>query len=232
MEENTETVPEKTSECSGPANGCPSNKVMDFTNKFMAGVFKFGKVFAALFSLLSILVMIGALIYYVFAGPSSVKVPEFEKPTATENNAKDENGKVSNKLFKELRDKYGKKVDELIEICSLDAKDDYNRIIEVLAKFESDDLRSLHIKGAISYVKDFKAYAESQKEKLEPRDYLSSIGTYTELFEKAIETAEASKVESGLKRSTALTVCGSALVGLILFLIIPLLIRIEENTRK
>ena len=232
MEDNTATVPEKTSEFSGPANGCASNKVMDFTNKFMAGVFKFGKVIAALFSLLSILVMIGALIYYVFAGPSSVKVPDFEKPNATESGAKDEDGKVSNKLFKELRDKYGKKVDELIEICGLDAKDDYNRIIEVLAKFDTDDLRSLHIKGAIAYVKDFKAYADSQKEKLEPRDYLRSIDAFTDSFEKAIEAAEASKVVSSMKRSTALTVCGSALVGLILFLIIPLLIKIEENTRK
>ena len=182
MEDNTATVPEKTSEFSGQASGSASNKAMDFTNKFMAGVFKFGKVFAALFSLISILVMIGALIYWVFAGPSSVKVPEFEKPSATESGAKEDGNKVSNKLFKELRDKYGKKVDELIEICGLDAKDDYNDIIELLAEFDTDDLRSLHIKGAISYVKDFKSYAASQKEKVEKSDFKQAISAFTGAF--------------------------------------------------
>ena len=55
---------------------------------------------------------------------------------------------------------------------------------------------------------------------------------YTTLFEAAVVKTEASDVEARMNRQAAWTVCGGAFLGLILFLFLPLLIQIEENTRK
>ena len=236
MEIDKEKVAAKASEITGQAKDLLSKvdaeKAMNFTNRFMAGVFKFGKIIAALFMFLCILVMAGSLVYYVFAGASSVKVPDFDDEKAefeAEKKSDSDASKVSNKLFKELRDKYGSKVDDLIEVCGLDAKKDYNMVINTLAKIDAD-LRGAYIKGAIAFAKDYKSYAKtSDKVKFSGE---ISLMTYDESFQKALGSAEASKAMSELKRTVALATCGGALLGLILFLIIPLLIQIEENTRK
>ena len=209
-----------------------AKKAMEATDKFMAGVFKFGKIVAALFMFLSILTMAGSLVYYVFTGASSVKIPDFDDVKAdieAGEKGNGENGGISNALYKELRNDYGSKVDDLIEVGGLDAKNDYTRIINTLAKVDGD-MRSAYIKGAISFLKDWKSYA-NKNSKVE-FDGKFALQQYDEMFNAAKDAASASKVVSSMKRSAALGVCGGSLIGLILFLIIPLLIQIEENTRK
>lgn len=178
---------------------------------------------------LCVLTMIGSLIYYVFAGPDSINVPDFDdyKKESLEPQTRMSNGatKVSNKEFKELRDDFGSKVDDLIEICGLDAKEHYNAIIETLAEIETD-YRNAFIKGAISFAKDYKS---DYKDKFDGRE---CFGKYVECFNMEYAKAKQSEAESSQNRPVALMVCVGALVGLIQFLFIPLLIQIEENTRK
>ena len=209
-----------------------TEKAMRATDKFMACVFKFGKIVAALFMFLCILAMTGSLVYYVFSGASSVKIPDFDNVKAeieAGEKSESESGGISNALYKQLRNDYGSKVDDLIEVGGLDAKNDYTRIINALAKID-EDMRSAYIKGAISFMKDYKAYAKKNS-KIEFNGG-NGLQLYNEMFEMAKADAAASKEASAEKRSTALSVCGGALIMMILFLIIPLLIQIEENTRK
>ena len=236
IEIDKEKLTKTASQISGQAkvllSKVDTEKAMRLTDKFMSGVFRFGKIFAALFMFLCILAMAGSLVYYVFTGASSVKIPDFDDVKADiesgEKNAS-EGGGISNALYKQLRDDYGNKVDDLIEVGGLDAKNDYTRIINVLANVDSD-MRSAYIKGAISFLKDFKAY--SKKNSKVEFDGNNGLRQYNAMFDAAKEEASASKVVSSMKRSAALGVCGGSLIGLILFLIIPLLIQIEENTRK
>lgn len=224
----SETVTHFTKQTKELLGKVDTEKAMGMTNKFMAGVFKFGKLVAALFMFLCILTMIGSLIYYVFAGPDSISVPDFDdykESLQSRENMSEGESKVSNKLFKELRDDFGSKVDELIEICGLDAKEHYNMIIEELAKIEANS-RSTFIKGAISFSKDYKKH---YKDKFKGKDCLDE---YREAFQSELEKVMSSVDESRQKRTTALMVCGAALIALIQFLFIPLLIQIEENTRK
>lgn len=234
IEIDKDKLAEKASEISGRAKDLLSKvdteKAMRITDKFMAGVFKFGKIVAVLFMFLCILTIAGSLVYYVFAGASSVKIPDFEKADieSGEKNTSEDGG-ISNARYKQLRNDYGGKVDDLIEVGGLDAKNDYTRIINALANVDSD-MRSAYIKGAISFLKDYKAYSKKNgKVEFDGNDGLEK---YDEKFYAAMKEASASKVVSSMKRSAALRVCGGSLIVLILFLIIPLLIQIEENTRK
>ncbi len=236
MEIDKDKLTEKASQISGQAKELMSKvdtgKAMRITDQFMALMFKFGKILAALFIILFIIVFAGSLVYYVFSGASSVKVPEFEdiKPMLElgEKSSGDSSG-VSNALYKELRNDYGSKVDDLIEIGGLDAKNDYTRIINQLGNLD-EDLRSPYIKGAIAFLKDYKEYIKTKKDK--QFDGNDALGGYRDMFRSAISEAEGNKKIAAEKRSVALRICGQSLVGLILFLFIPLLIQIEENTRK
>ena len=236
MEIDKDKLAAKASDITGQAKTLLSKvdteKAMRATDKFMACVFKFGKIVAALFMFLCILAMAGSLVYYVFTGASSVKIPDFDDvKSEIESGEKNDNqgGGMSNALYKQLRNDYGSKVDDLIEVGGLDAKNDYTRIINALAKVDAD-MRSAYLKGAISFLKDFKAYAKkNSKVKF---DGNAGLMQYDEMFSAAMAEASTSREISAIKRSAALGVFGGSLIGLILFLIIPLLIQIEENTRK
>lgn len=234
METNklTEQVGNITGQAKELLSKMDAAKAMRATDKFMASVFKFGKIVAALFMSVCILTMAGSLVYYVFSGASSVKIPDFDDVKADiESGEKNNDGGdgISNALYKQLRNDYGSKVDDLIEVGGLDAKNDYTRIINALAKVDAD-MRGAYIKGAISFLKDYKAYAKKNS-KVEFQGE-RGLQQYNKMFNAAKEEAAQSKIISGMKRSTALGVCGGALICLILFLIIPLLIQIEENTRN
>lgn len=224
----SETVTHFTKQTKELLGKVDTEKAMGVTNKFMAGVFKFGKLVSALFMFLCIFTMIGSLVYYVFAGPDSISVPDFDdykESLQSKENMFEGGSKVSNKLFKELRDDFGSKVDDLIEVCGLDAKEHYNWIIEELAGLDAD-YRSAFIKGAISFSKDYKKhYNDKFNGNKCFRDYRNA-------FQSELAKVESSVAESRQKRPTALIVCGGALIALIQFLFIPLLIQIEENTRK
>ena len=235
MEADKNKLSEKARDIAGQAKELLSKvdagKAMRATDKFMAYVFKFGKVVAALFMLLCILAMACSLVYYVFAGASSADIPDFDDVKAEiESGEKKDNGEggISNALYKELRDDFGGKVDDLIEVGGLDAKNDYGRIINLLAKVD-EDMRKPYIKGAISFLKDCKAYAKKNGKGFDGKWVLNQ---YNERFEASMLEASADKIKSDIKRSAALGVFGGSLIGLILFLIIPLLLQIEENTRK
>ncbi len=206
-----------------------AKKAMAVTDTFMGWVFKFGKVISALFMFVCILTIIGSLLYWMFTGSGSVKVPEFEAEVEeTSSGDSDDKSKVSNAEFKQLRDEFGKKVDTIIEIASLDAKNDYNELINVLADI-NEDHRAIFLKGAISFLENAKDYAKDKKEKFNGDRALRKYGRK---FASAVEDAKIEQEMKKEKKGKALSVCAFALLGMILFMIIPLLLQIEENTRK
>ncbi|MBQ6247040.1 MAG: hypothetical protein IJK04_09260 [Kiritimatiellae bacterium] len=206
---------------------------MKATTTFMAGVFKFGKVISALFMILFIVTMVGSFLYCIFSGSGSLKVPSFDDAKAEiEEALSAESGgngnDVANREFKLLRKKYSDKIDSLIEVGGLDAKDDYDGILHMLGDLDKD-VRDDFINGAISFLKGFKSYSKKNKDVEFDGD--SGLQEFSQRFVAACADAEVSKAESSAKKTIGWIVCGGSLLGLILFLIIPLLIQIEENTR-
>lgn len=230
-----EKLAEKTGRLAGQAKELLSNvdavKAMRATDRFMSGVFKFGKLVAALFMFLALVVMVGSLVYCIFAGPQTIKIPAFaEVETTIKSIGQDDVGKggVTNAEFRDLRKRYGAKVDALIEIGGMDARDDYNRIINSLADVDAD-LRSAYVNGALAFLKDYKTYAKKDLQ----IDFNGEKGLelYTTMFRRAQQKALRDKARADKRRTDALLICGGSFVSLILFLFIPLLLQIEENTR-
>ena len=231
METEKEEAAEQAKDVSSKENAPCAMKV---TDKFMSCVFKIVKVISALVVLVCIATMVGTLLYYIFKGSGSIDIPDFDdmKPAQAEKAADGEDA-VQNAVFKELRKEYGSKVDDLIEVGSLDSNKDYTRIIEILVDID-ENMRSAYIKGAISFMKDAKSYMASKEKdkKFTGDDGREVFKAYNDAFNEAQKAAALKKVESDAKRYCALWICGISLVGMVLFLIIPLLLRIEENTRK
>ena len=231
MEVEKEKTAEEAKDVSPKVN---VKSAMKLTDNFMTWVFKFGKVISALVVLVCVATMVCTLLYYVFKGSGSIDSPDFDDmKSEMEEKASDSGNSVQNAEYKELRKEFGSKVDDLIEIGCLDAKNDYERIINRLANLD-EDLRSAYIKGAISFMKDAKSYFASKfkDKKFSGKEGGDVLEMYNGAFKDAKKAAEEKKVESAAKRSAALSICGMAFMGVVLFLIIPLLLQIEENTRK
>lgn len=236
MEINSDTVADKAKQFKDQASQMlgkvDAQKAVGMTNVFMTKVFFFGKMVSALFMFLSILVMVGALLYWVFAGASGLQVPDFgdmkESFEALDRASSDNSGDI--KTLKEknaVRSKYNSDIMKLMEIGKL-KQNNFEGIVEILCSVDAG-LRSDFVDGAIDYLEDAKKYFEKKNQSFDG-EYMLKL--YAQSFEEAIADVEHRRLESSKKRTAALIVCGSSLLGLILFLIIPLLLQIEENTRK
>ncbi len=210
------------------------NKAAGWTSAFMKKVFFFGKIVAALFMFLCIATMAFSLLYYVFSGASGVKVPDFDEvreALASEEGMRNDNSgdMKSLKETNAVRKEFDSEITKLMELCAL-PKEAYERYVRKLARMKKE-MREDYIDGALDFAKAAKKNCE-RKDSKDKFDGETVVGWYDGLFESALETAEADVVKTRIKKTMALSICGGALIGLVLFLIIPLLIQIEENTRK
>lgn len=208
-----------------------AQKAMGMADRFMRGVFKFGKVIAAIFMFLCLVTMALSLVYYVFCGSSGMEVPDFDdvKEQLEQRNSGDGNASDVKEVaeMNAVRKEFESDIFEVMKICNLD-KDCFEIYVRKLAGMEKS-VREDFMDGLLDFVKDAKKYFEKKGEKF---DGAKAVNEYDNLFSEARETAKGGELEAKLKRSGALATCGGALLGLVLFLIIPLLLQIEENTRK
>lgn len=212
-----------------------TEKAMGATNKFMAGVFKFGKVVSALFMLLCIATMALSVLYALFKGSESLKAPTFKEVVgAVESDGVSGRNSSTAELarkqeYRKVRDRYRKQIDAIVDLYRLDAKDDTDNLVRGLCEVP-EKLRDSFVKGAIAFGKDAKKYYAKKDDGRQVDE--DDLEMYGNLFGAAVERAEESEAEARLNRQAAWTICGGAFLGLILFLFLPLLIQIEENTRK
>lgn len=229
---------EKASQFAGQAKEMLSKvdteKAMGATSRFMTGVFKFGKIVSALFMLLCIVVMALSVLYALFKGSESLQVPDFNEVMATVDS--DKGGHVSSAAdlaekqeYRKVRDSYRKKIDAIVDLYRLDAKDDTDRLVQDMCDLPKQ-FRSTYAKGALRFGTAAKKYYAKQDDGRQISK--GTLRMYDALFDAAVERAEESVAEAEAERVVAWTVCGMAFLGLIMFMFLPLLIQIEENTRK
>ena len=209
-------------------------KATGIADNFMQKVFVFGKLISALFMFLCLLTMAGSLVYWAFCGGKSVDVPDFddyaEALEACEKASNDNSGDIAKiKEKNSVRSKYESDITKLIEVAKLESSS-FEMYVNKLCGIEKG-LRSDYIDGAIDFVKDAKKFLE-KKGKADGFSGELMLGIYDSQFEESVAESKASEIEAKLKKAAALGTCGGALLGLVLFLIIPLLIQIEGNTRK
>ena len=205
-------------------------KATGFADAFITKVFFFGKLFSALVMLGCVIAILGSLVYYVFASGDSLKVPTFNAAVANEQAAQ---GNAVNTDLDELleknavRKKYQSKIETLLRTGNFDSSM-FDNMVDTLVDLDKS-FRSPYINGAIKYVDSTKKWSIEKAKKFDAEDCLQ---TYDQLFGKASRAVLSGNNDAQERKSAALGVCGGACLGLILFLMIPLLIKIEENTRK
>lgn len=249
MEENKEEMAEKASRIAGQAaekasqfagqaremlSRVDTEKAMGATSRFMTGVFKFGKIVSALFMLLCIATMVLSILYALFKGSESLQVPDFDELVSVVESDTDGHVGTADDLaekqeYRKIRDSYRKKIDAIVDLYRLDAKGDTDGLVQELCEMPGE-LRATYAKGALRFGNAAKKYFSKKGDgrQISPQ----TLDLYNTLFESAAQRAEESIAEAQAKRQVAWMVCGMAFLGLIMFMFLPLLIKIEENTRK
>ena len=235
MEIDKEKVAEQASQLKDQAVEMMSKvdvkKATGVADAFMNKVFFFGKMFSALVMFGCVVAIIGSLVYYIFATSDSLQVPVFDAAIASQQAAQGEDVStpdLSNLLEKNaVRKKYQSKIEALIRAGNFDSSF-FEDMVKFLVKLDKP-YRSAFINGAVKYVENTKKWSIEKAKKFDAEECLEKYGW---LFETAMNKAEAGKADAQARKGAALGICGGACLGLILFLMIPLLIKIEENTRK
>jgi predicted PurR-regulated permease PerM len=202
---------------------------------FLKKVFAFSRVIAALVVFLCVLAVAGGIVYFLISGSKGVSTPDFDEVIETEEMIRDLGREVDRTDYKEISErravekKYGDDIQEIVKEYGL-TKAAYDIYVRQLLALD-EEYRKQFIKGLKRFMRDGNSYIKKQGDKTD-MDIADVANQYDDMFDSAIAKSEMSKIESKAKRTGALITIGSALSAMILFLIIPLLLQIEVNTRK
>lgn len=197
-------------------------------DKFLSICFKFGKVFTVILLVTFLLSMISAGIYSLTTFKKvDLNIPTFSEMYANIEAVKSskttaDNAQVEpyilliNDISKKYLSDYGKKM------LTRNVKDiDYDYRVEYLNGFEQA------LKDTIDFAQLKKMNERQANELLE-----SIINNYDSYFNRNIQRKNIQELKLKTERIIALSTLSSSILLFILCLIIPLLIKIEENTRK
>ncbi len=202
---------------------------------FLKKVFAFSRVIAALVVFLCVLAVAGGIVYFLISGSKGVSTPDFDEVIKTEEMIRDLGREMDRTDYKEISErravekKYGDDIQEIVKEYGL-TKAAYDIYVRQLLALD-EEYRKQFIKGLKRFMRDGNSYIKKQGDKTD-MDIADVANQYDDMFDSAIAKSEMSKIESKAKRTGALITIGSALSAMILFLIIPLLLQIEVNTRK
>ena len=197
-------------------------------DKFLSFCFKFGKVFTVILLVSFLLSMISSGIYAITTFKKiDLSVPTFSEmyaniqavktsQTSTDNAAVEPYILLINDISKKYLSDYGKKMltRNVNEI-------DYDYRMEYLKGFEQA------LQDTINYTQLQKMNQKQANELFE-----SIITSYDSYFTRNIQRKDMQEIKQKTERIVALSTFSSSILLFILCLLIPLLIKIEENTRK
>lgn len=215
----------------------------DFMNKFLSFSFKFGKVFAVITLIVLLITMVCSGIFLLKFDCQKVNTPSFETvrvqiESANSSGSYNSEGYVPDKVLAKERaeKKFRVRIEKMIFENQLKPFA-YDKILSNIAECD-EKYQNDYVKGLEKFVKEAFDYAKA-KNKVNmnninsQKEFLSgALEAYQEMYERELDRI-ASEREDLVQQK--LIAGGVLLVSLLLFivcLLIPLLIKIEENTRK
>ena len=208
---------------SKPNQTKPNQTMID---RFLTRVFKASKVVSAVFVLICLLTMAGAALYFLATGPDSVEAPKFEfQEDSQGGNSGDGYDNISER--KEIEGKYGDDVLEVIKKYDF-SEQAYDIFMEYIIACDPSN-RKIMVKGWVRYLKDAARYIKKNEETtMEMSDAAMS---YFDEFDYSVGRNSMNNLMNTGKRTASLITLAASLTIMLLFLILPLLILIEKNTR-
>jgi len=199
--------------------------------RFWDLTFTFGKALSGICVLVFFLIFAFSLLSYVFGGAPGFKTPKFKdmQPIlkGTFNQKASPDFMVTDNRLK-VEQQFSDDIKELIEKYSFDQMS-YDIFLNLLLDLP-DDLRRYFIKGADIFIDRGLKYAKiyNKQKELNPAVL---VNNYKEMFFANVEEWKQGQELSQFDKYEAIGIIAGSLLMFIVFLIIPLLIKIEENTR-
>jgi hypothetical protein len=203
-------------------------------DKFLWRVFSVAKVVSAIIVAVCLIVAIFSGLGLIFGGGKSFEIPSFSslKEQIEEENDSKRSKEVDYKSFdlrREIEKEYGDEIEKIIKEFKLPTNA-YDFLIEKLVNMK-EEYRDKFVEGLWDFLDDARDYIED-KGKNSKISIIGAARYYLNAFDNEIQTVEASKVSAQKEKVYLLATFGGSLIIMLGFLLIPLLIQIEKNTRK
>jgi hypothetical protein len=236
-----ESVPTASNQATVKASPSPTkppasllgNKVStgsSLLDRFMALLFRFGKTFASLLAVLCLLAVFASIAVFVFHMRTKIEVPTYEEISfnTTEDNEDASTNTADLDERRAIEKKFGDDVVDIIKNHKL-SQQAYDIFIQIIQSIQPDN-RQKYLSGLEDVLEKRDQVAKESKSKtLEVEDVVEK---YTEYFNNAESAHEEEKQEAKAIRWGALAAVFIFCFMLFMMLIVPALLRIEENTRQ
>ena len=224
-------APRGTGSSSPPGSAAPSgmkaNARPSILDRFMGCLFRFGKTFAGILALLCLLAIIASSGVFVWNLHTGLDVPTYADiapSTATYDSP--DTGELDTR--RAIEKQYGDRVAAIVKDYKFE-EDDYYAILSVLSDVDPDNWNAF-LKGL---EKTLKSRAKAAKDDPEGTPEVKrTTGLYMTAFSSAESRYESDRQKAKTTRLFALGAVFVSCFMLFMMLVIPALLRIEENTRR
>ena len=196
-------------------------------NRFLYFSFKIGKYISAFCIVLFFLAFIGSTIYYFTRFSASVDTPEFRGNQYQKSNYEKKKNYDFSKIDtrRNVQNEFDKIIRKIINLGF--AENSYDLFVDGLSEIP-EEYRESFIEGLYVYLIEGKKYIENNKT---DQTLPKLLMEYDSKFRAEMKRVKAKNLEAKQKKWTILYAVGISLLMYMLFLLIPILIKIEENTR-
>jgi len=202
-------------------------------DRFLWKVFSVAKVISAVIVSICLIVAIFSGFGLLFGGGKSFETPEFSSfkerlESQTTQQVYNENyNNLDTK--REVEKEYGDDIAEIVKKFNLPSSA-YDILINKIANMK-EEYRDKFVDGLWDYLSDAQDYIKKQEKKAKI-SIIDAANQYIREFDNEVQAVEMSKASAQIEKITYLSILGGSLLIMLGFLIVPLLIQIEENTRK
>ena len=218
----------------------------NYLDKFLYGGFKFGKIFAVLVLFLILIVMIVSIVFLLKFNSDKIETPQFsavrqaievEEASAESYSSSSDSYVPSVVIKKEAAEKkYKQQIEDIVNTLNLKPFA-YDLILSNIINYD-EKYQDQYVKGLKPFLQegiDFvKTKYNAKMEDISVQKYYlpSLLSEYNGMFNSEIERIADEKLAQTQNRLTAAYVLGISILLFIICLFLPLIIKIEENTRQ
>lgn len=193
-------------------------------DSFLNRVFSFTKAFSVIVLLLLVITMVGSIFYGLTAMRNKLDVPVY-KIQKVEDVAIPDNVSVEELTHMDVYDpeKYEKRVTEIVH---------RNMLTEESIEIIMNHINNLDQEYRDAFINGFDQYLKDAVFKDKDSNRADAANEFVSKFHNSVSEYELNKIGNKTKQLTALAVFGVCTLLIVGCTIIPLLVRIESNTRK
>ena len=195
--------------------------------KFFNFSFKIGGFMSSVFILVvSFVMLFSAINFAINLKPVQMQVPTFEQLSL---DATIISGNETTSKEKNVK-KYLLSINEIVKVNNLN---NYGKAILINSLDNIDeDQKELYVNGLKPFITEYSQLQKAKKRNVTEHDLMNTVQIYQNQFKFNLQVKELKATEQKINLITTGLIFLSSILLFIMCLIVPLLIRIEENTRK